>query len=270
LTNTHWGTGYFVHTPNNWYVLTAAHVASESFPYTAAITLSLDNGDNVNARMILPHEKWEFHPDGGDKDHLRVDVAAMKIRYPGGGLRSFLYCAAKCSNNNEYNQLDADPEPPDVVMTFGFPGTNGMAVGFSRPLGRQGMVAFVDSTSDTISVENKWFDKRGLVIDIPTIAGGASESPVIKMPPFGRLMLVGVMSASNTNLGGGYAIAEPASSLAGCGKTPLFVEISPGRGVYFVDCRINNLRDLLSAIFSDERVFPQPASTTGSQKNILV
>jgi hypothetical protein len=46
-------------------------------------------------------------------------------------------------------------------------------------------------------------------------------------------------------------------ALAGCGKTPLFVEISPGR--CFVDRRITHLQDLLSASFGDERVFPQPA-----------
>ena len=33
------------------------------------------------------------------------------------------------------------------------------------------------------------------------------------MPPFGRLTLVGLISASNTNLGGGYAVAEPVSRI---------------------------------------------------------
>jgi hypothetical protein len=88
----------------------------------------------------------------------------------------------------------------------------GMTV-FSRPLGRQGMVAFVDAKTDAISLENKWFDTHGFVVDMPTIAGGASGSPVIKMPVFGRLTLVGLMSASNTNLGGGYAVAEPVSRI---------------------------------------------------------
>jgi hypothetical protein len=97
-------------------------------------------------------------------------------------------------------------------MTFGFPIVAGMIV-FSRPLGRQGMVAFVDKTTDAISVENKWFDNHGFVIDIPTIAGGASGSPVIRMPMFGRLTLVGLISASNTNLGGGYAVAEPVTGI---------------------------------------------------------
>ena len=135
----------------------------------------------------------------------------MKIRFIGGGLKSFVYCPVKCAEK-EYNQVDTDPEPPDVVMTFGFPGLSGMTM-FSRPLGRQGMVAFVDTATDTISVENKWFDKHGFVIDMPTIAGGASGSPVIKIPVFGHLTLVGLMSASNTSLGGGYTVAEPVSRI---------------------------------------------------------
>ena len=169
------GTGFLVHTEtNNWYVITAAHVATEPFSYTAKVPLSLDNGDTVDARMVLPHDKWEFPTDVGDREHFGTDVAAMKIRVYGGGLRSFVYCPRKCAAN-ETNQLDSDPEPPDVVVTFGFPLVTGMTV-FARPLGRQGMVAFVDTKTDTISVENKWFDRRGFVIDIPTIAGGASGS----------------------------------------------------------------------------------------------
>jgi hypothetical protein len=211
LTNYHFATGFLVHTANNWYVITAAHVAAEPFSYAAKVPLSLENGDTVAARMVLPHDKWEFHPDVGDKEHFRTDVAAMKIRIFGGGLKSFVYCPTKCVEN-EYNQLDTDPEPPDVVMTFGFPAVSGMIM-FSRPLGRQGMVAFVDTQTDAISVEKKWFDKHGFVIDMPSIAGGASGSPVIKLPVFGRLTLVGLMSASNTNLGGGYAVAEPVSRI---------------------------------------------------------
>src|ERR1039457_3053816 len=129
--------------------------------------------------------------------------------------RFFGFFTANIRNRNtrrEYNQVDIDPEPPDVVMTFGFPGLTGMTV-FSRPLGRQGMVAFLDTHADTISVENKWFDKHGFVIDMPTIAGGASGSPVVKLPIFGKLTLVGLISASNTNLGGGYAVAEPVSRI---------------------------------------------------------
>jgi hypothetical protein len=212
LTNYQFATGFFVHTENNWYLVTAAHVADEPFSYTAKAPLLLDNGTTVDARVVLPHDKWEFPPEVDDKEHhFRMDVAAMKIRFLGGGLKSFNYCPKKCLEN-EYNQLDTDTEPPDVVMTFGFPGLSGMTI-FSRPLGRQGMVAFVDTRADTISVENKWFDRHGFVIDMPTIAGGASGSPVIKIPALGRLTLVGLISASNTSLGGGYAIAEPVSRI---------------------------------------------------------
>jgi hypothetical protein len=203
------GTGFYVHTEkNNWYVITAAHVADVAFPYSVTIPLALDDGSSVIARMVLPADKWEFHSSAQDGEHFRTDVAAMKIRYLGGNLRSFFYCPKQCTEN-QYNQLDTDAEPPDIVMVFGFPVEAGLKV--SRPLGRQGMVAFVDAETDAISVENKWFDKHGFVIDIPTIVGGASGSPVIRMPLFGRLTLVGLNSASNPS--GGYAVAEPVSRI---------------------------------------------------------
>ena len=160
--------------------------------------------------MVLPRDRWQFHSAAVDEEHFRVDVAAMKISWIGGGIVSFFYCPKKCPEK-QYNQLAENPEPPDTVMIFGFPLSAGMKV--SRPLGRQGMVAFVDQETDAIRVENKWFDRQGFIIDIPTIVGGASGSPVIKNPPFGQLTLVGLNSASNTNVGAGYAIAEPVSRI---------------------------------------------------------
>jgi hypothetical protein len=202
------GTGFFVETEkNNWYVITAAHVADTTFSYTATVPLPLDNGTSVIARMVLPRDKWEFHSSAPDSEHFRTDVAAMKIRLV-GSLKSFYYCPKQCPENL-YNQLDTDAEPPETVMVFGFPVAAGLIV--SRPLGRQGRVAFVDTQTDAISVENKWFDKQGFVIDIPTITGGASGSPVIRMPLFGRLTLVGLISAANPL--GGYAIAESVSRI---------------------------------------------------------
>jgi S1-C subfamily serine protease len=106
-----WGTGFLVRTEtNNWYVITAAHVAAEPFSYMAKVSLSLSDGSTVDARMVLPHDKWNFHPDVGDKEHFRTDVAAMKIHVFGGGLISLFYCPTKCPAN-EYNQVDIDPEP---------------------------------------------------------------------------------------------------------------------------------------------------------------
>jgi hypothetical protein len=58
----------------------------------------------------------------------------MKILSLGGGLKSFFYCPKQCPEN-QYNQLDTDPEPPEIVMVFGFPLAAGLRV--SRPLGRQ-------------------------------------------------------------------------------------------------------------------------------------
>jgi hypothetical protein len=203
------GTGFLVHTEaNNWYVVTAAHVADVAFPYEVTVPLALDDGTTVAARMVLPRDKWVYHSAALDNEHFRTDVAAMKIRYLGGSLKSFLYCPKKCPEK-EYNQLDSDTEPPEIVMVFGFPLSPGLRV--SRPLGRQGMVAFVDAQTDAILVENKWFDKHGFVIDIPTIVGGASGSPVLRMPAFGRLTLVGLISASNAS--GGYAVAESVSRI---------------------------------------------------------
>jgi hypothetical protein len=207
----HSGTGFFVRTANkNVYIVTAAHVVASQIPFQVTLLLDLDNGKTAEARMVLPHDKWEVHPDKGDTDHLGVDVVAMKVKVLGGGVRFFSYCPQSCPPD-EYNQLDDDPEPPDTVMVFGFPDAKGMRV--SRPLGRQGMVAFVDHLNDTISVASKWFDRKGFLIDSPTIVAGTSGGPVIRIPPFGKLTLVGLLSASNSNLGAGYAIASSASRI---------------------------------------------------------
>jgi S1-C subfamily serine protease len=205
-------TAFFVRSNAEFYIVTAAHVANASFDsFTATVPLKLADSTSVNAHMVLAKNKWITSSDRGDPTHFSVDVAAMKvIEY--GGIMSFHYCSPHCDPNNpkDYNQLDNDPSPPDVVMVFGFPLVPGL-LKISRPLGRQGIVAFVDADEDTIVIENKYFDRRGILIDIPTIIGGNSGSPVIKIPLFGSLTLVGLISGAN--LGGGSAVAEPVSRI---------------------------------------------------------
>jgi len=68
------GTGFYVHTDrNNWYVITAAHVADAAFSYSATVPLALEGGDSAVARMVLPHDKWEFHSSAPDSEHFRID-----------------------------------------------------------------------------------------------------------------------------------------------------------------------------------------------------
>ena len=192
------GTAFFVHTKNDWYVVTTAHEAAQAFPWAAKIPLALNEGGSVLTEMVFPEDKWVFHPDAGDATHFRVDVAAMKIKYLGGSLKSFNYCKAECAAG-EYDQLANDPEPPAPDLVFGFPVAPGVRV--SRPFGRHGIVAFLEPEEYTLSIENRFFDKRGFAFDIPNIVGGNSGSPVISLPPLGKLTLAGLVSG--TNIGGG-------------------------------------------------------------------
>ena len=59
VTSYHFATGFLVHTANNWYVITAAHVASEPISYTAKAPLLLDDGETV------PRE-WYFRTTSGN------------------------------------------------------------------------------------------------------------------------------------------------------------------------------------------------------------
>lgn len=221
----HTATGFFVKRGDTLYVITAGHVARDPFSYAAAVryvVAALDGTQtSVEARLSLPHENWVLHPDQGDATHSPVDVAAMKV-VDHGGIRVFWYCPNDCPGDEKGISLaKEDADPPMPVLVFGFPlNEPGLNLLRSVPLGRQGIIGLVDPTEDEIQVDGKYFDRRGFIIDTPTIIGGNSGSPVLSNAPFAPQSVVGLISGS-TDKGdpgtyaraGGYAVAEPVSRI---------------------------------------------------------
>ncbi len=107
------GTGFFVHTIDALFVVTAAHVARKDYDLHARIPVLLDSsGETMVKELRLPRSRWVFHPDIGDKERHPVDVAVMKLPpLSGAGVVSFRYCPQNCPKD-EYNQLEKDPDPP--------------------------------------------------------------------------------------------------------------------------------------------------------------
>jgi hypothetical protein len=222
----HTATGFFVKKGDALYVVTAGHVAREPFSYTAIVRFvaasTLDGtSTSVDARLTMPHESWVLHPDDGDATHSPVDVAAMKIT-DHGGLRVYRYCPSDCPAEKGILLAKEDAEPPMPVLVFGFPlNEPGLRLLRPVPLGRQGIIGLIDPREDEVQVEEgKYFDRLGFIIDIPTIIGGNSGSPVLSNAPLARQALVGLISGS-TDKGdpgayaraGGYALAEPVSRI---------------------------------------------------------
>jgi S1-C subfamily serine protease len=220
----HTATGFFVSKGDAFYVVTAGHVGREPFSYTATVQILALAPDGTTAsmdvRLTMPHESWVLHQDDGDATHFPVDVAAMKIAGR-GGLKAYRYCPTDCPDWKGILLAKEDAEPPTPVLVFGFP-LNEPGLTFLRhvPLGRQGIIGLVDPSEDEIQVDGKYFDRLGFIIDIPTIIGGSSGSPVLSNAPFAQQTLVGLISGS-TDKGdpgayaraGGYAIAEPVSRI---------------------------------------------------------
>jgi hypothetical protein len=220
----HTATGFFVMKGDALYVVTAGHVARETFSYTATVQILAAKQDgtpvSINVRLTMPHESWVLHPDEGDATHLAVDVAAMKITNH-GGLKIYWYCPSDCPDEKGIRLAKEDAEPPMPVLVFGFPlNEPGLTLLRSTPLGRQGIIGLVDPAEDEIQVDGKFFDRRGFIIDIPTLIGGNSGSPVLGNAPFSEQSLLGLISGA-TDKGdpgayaraGGYAVAEPVSRI---------------------------------------------------------
>ncbi len=220
----HTATGFFVKKGGTLYVVTAGHVARDSFSYTAIVRYLASRSDgtltSIDARLTMPHENWVLHPQEGDATHSPVDVAAMKITNH-GGIRVFWYCPSDCPDQKGILFAKEDAEPPMPVLVFGFPlNEPGLRLLRSVPLGRQGIIGLVDTTEDEIQVDGKYFDRLGFIIDIPTLIGGSSGSPVLSNAPLSRQSLVGLISGA-TDRGdpgayaraGGYAVAEPVSRI---------------------------------------------------------
>ena len=205
------GTGFFVLTPDALFVVTAAHVARKDYDLHARVPVLLDpTGETMMKELKLPRSRWVFHPDIGDEETHPVDVAVMKLPpLSGAGVVAFRYCPQNCPED-EYNQLEKDPDPPQEVLVFGFPLNIGFQLREPRPMGRQGMVA-LKADERFLVLKGKYVEAKAFLMDIKMF-GGNSGSPILTMPGLGRKMyLFGLVFGTNVNLD--FAIGEPASRI---------------------------------------------------------
>ena len=62
LKTLHTGTGFFVRKGDTFYVVTAGHVARDSFSYTATVRYSLSDGTSIDARLTMPTRAGYYTP----------------------------------------------------------------------------------------------------------------------------------------------------------------------------------------------------------------
>lgn len=196
------GTGFFVlrdtgEQLSTWLV-TARHVVDGRLDLIAKTTVP-----NGEAFLILPQNKWVFHPGPNPKDLLPIDVAVMKVLVPNDTV-SFRYCVARCSNDPKsnaphMNHLHERPEPTDHALFFGYP-SGDVDPHKMPPFVRSGIVAYsVKVPGFRISglepADEKLFYVDGLSF------GGNSGGPVMLEPtPLStRVRLWGLVTGSSPN-----------------------------------------------------------------------
>jgi S1-C subfamily serine protease len=191
------GTGFFVRDEQNEvFVVTARHVATFGLDLRARVpTLLTANGKTDIVELRLPSSKWVYHDENPvDAQTMPVDVAVMKIAFvKDRQIVSFRYCPKNCPKD-EYNQLAADPLPPDQVIVFGFPVDLGFTLKEQRPMTRLGVVALT-SDDQFISIDqpdgsHKLLSKGAYLVDARMFPGN-SGGPVIVYGVLTQLRLGG-------------------------------------------------------------------------------
>lgn len=208
------GTGFFVKTREDLYVVTARHVVETGYDLHARVPVSIAGGRTEVMELRLPRTQWVFHSNGASPTTHAVDVAVMKIPQNNrGGVVVIRYCPGECPKD-EYNQLELDPVPPQQIMVFGYPLDIGFQLSQPRPMGRQGIVAFqAEEEFIKYSLKGvvKYAEENAFLVDAKLFPGN-SGSPILRVPILGRkVYLVGLVVASNERLD--FAIAEPSSRI---------------------------------------------------------
>lgn len=209
------GTGFFVGiigVDNSLFVVTARHVAELPYDLHARVNcINKSTGKHENILMKLKRSRWIYHPSFGDESTRAVDVAVMRLSFP----RERDVVAFKHDQSNVLagNIPKDDPEPPQSVLVFGFPGDIGFELREQRPIGRFGIISMVAGDRFLKYIDGKYFDKKTYLVD-SSIFPGNSGSPVINQvfPILDeRIKLLGLVSASNVGMK--YAVVEPVSRI---------------------------------------------------------
>lgn len=215
------GTAFFVYYKGGDYLVSARHVVDRPVDLHAWVPSQRhDTRETDVVELQLPTNAWVFHP--GDEVKVKVgqkqekvaavDVAvAMVPRIKDRRIRKIGYCPDPCPEGESQQFADADPEPPAMVLVFGFPGDIGFSLLEQRPMGRLGMISMT-ARQPFLRVDGMLKDSRVVIVDAPIFPGN-SGSPIFRRPELGQpFELLGLISA--TNVSRSYAIAEPVTRIA--------------------------------------------------------
>jgi hypothetical protein len=218
LCRTPTGTGFFIsttRTPESLYLVTARHVMENAGELYARVPLvNTQTGNRQLFGLRLKKTDWITHPNEGTESILPIDIVIARLaKLPGVSGAAFTDCEGKCGGGS-YDQLGGDdPEPPEDILIYGFPGEIGFRLKEPRPMGRKGIVALSAELGDApyikIDGQERLLNSKVFLMDIDMFPGN-SGSPVLRFPLHSFVpYLGGVVSA--TNLQSRYAIGEPVS-----------------------------------------------------------
>ena len=117
-------------------MVTARHVADVGYDLHARVkTKNKVTGKMDVVLLKLPRNRWVYHPVTGDENTRYVDVAVMRIRYVKDREIVVLRYEPPDSAQKDKSQFSPkDPEPPQGILVFGFPGDIGFDLLEQRPL----------------------------------------------------------------------------------------------------------------------------------------
>jgi hypothetical protein len=116
-----------------------------------------------------------------------------------------------CTNGS--NQLaEADPEPPQQILVFGYPRHLGTKLIDLQPLIRSGIVAMTSKEPFIrYSHDNSLADARMQVLDVRVFEGNSGGAVLRNTGPAGNQILLGLISAGDESLDVAYS--EPVSRI---------------------------------------------------------
>ena len=204
------GTAFFVWYEKNLYIITARHVVDKDYDLHARVKCrNRKTGLDEIVLMKLSRANWIFHPEQGDKNTHKVEVAVMKI-YPikDRDIKHFSYYTSDKETINQFAKKD--PEPPKEVLVFGFPENIGFELRERNPMGRKGIIALKED-KPFIKIGDKFIENRAVLVDVEAFPGN-SGSPVISISAVdGKIKLEGLLIATNVTCD--YAVIEPISRI---------------------------------------------------------
>ena len=205
---------------NHYYLITARHVTHPPEDMRARVsTRYKDTGKTEIIELRIPKDQWIFHPQskaqieyhGKVEKLFPVDVAVAKIPVlKDHSVRTIAYCPLKCIDNQTENQFyEKIPEPPMKVLVCGFPGNLGLKLEEQRPMVRSAIIG-MKAKEPFMWTDGMLNDANIYLLDTSLFPGN-SGSPIFSYPEFGKIKLVGLISASRLRLR--LAIAEPVSRI---------------------------------------------------------